>query len=119
MFSLNIHFSRPYITERLLMGRKESNQTNKYSFEKFECSTMHIQAKHTSTERRYGGQPPRLAKEENPLVYSMGSYEREQAQKIRDERHKDLAKFYEEQVYDIIYNVVIYIAVDFIKLLLY
>ena len=80
---------------------------------------MHIQAKHASTERRYGGQPPRLAKEENPLVYSMGSYEREQAQKIRDERHKDLAKFYEEQVYDIIYNVVIYIAVDFIKLLMF
>ena len=28
----------------------------------------------------------------------MGSYEREQMQKVRDERHKDLAKYYEEQV---------------------
>ena len=30
---------RPYITERLLMGRKESNQTNKY-LSKFQVNTV-------------------------------------------------------------------------------
>lgn len=50
-------------------------------------------------DRRHGNQPPELAKDENPLVFSMGRYELEQMKKVREEAHRDLAKFYEEQVY--------------------
>lgn len=69
---------------------------------------MHDQAKLKWSEKRYGNQPPKLAKEENPMVYSMGMYERDQMKKVREERHKDLAKFYEEQVHDILAMDIIY-----------
>ena len=58
-----------------------------------------MQAKPHWSERRYGDQPPSLARDEKPLVYSMGKYDLEQLKKVREEAHKDLTQYYEEQVH--------------------
>lgn len=51
-----------------------------------------------SRRRHFVSTAPNLAREETPLVYSMGTYELETKAQMRQERKKDLEDFVHEQV---------------------
>ncbi|XP_053394567.1 uncharacterized protein LOC123524695 isoform X32 [Mercenaria mercenaria] len=88
-------YSNPMVN---VLGRYDDFRKKLADDRKRDFRTFMDQVKEDDSHRRhYVSTAPTIAREETPIVYSMGTYETETKIKIREERKKDLEEFVHEK----------------------